>query len=133
MPSFSPRFCRPLEDENDAEDGGCYLWYFTLTQHNRAPTHKECTDERCLWVDQFCLQCRQWEKGCAPAGKCKITPRNLFVLKHFNRHQGTDIDMFGLPSSELPRWIALRLDTLVAETEKQKLAREARLFNKEDR
>lgn len=41
--------------------------------------------------------------------------------------------MFGLPSSELPRWIALRLDTLVAETEKQKLAREARLFNKEDR
>lgn len=41
--------------------------------------------------------------------------------------------MFGLPSSGLPRWVALRLDALVAETERQKLAREARLFNKEER
>jgi len=78
-------------------------------------------------VECFCKDCVEWDKGCSPAGKPKVTARNRYVLNHFVRSQEANIDMFGLPSIHLPRWIAARLDFLLDEIARcKRLAAEQR-------
>lgn len=107
------------------------MWHDTLKSQNRAPTHEECAKERCMWVEFFCVDCVEWERGCAPAGKPKVTPQNRYVLNHFVRSQETGIDMFGLPSIHLPRWIGVRLDCLLDEIARCKRLAAERLKDKE--
>ena len=101
-----PSSCSPRkEDATGAFLGGCPIW------EDKKPTHEECKafagkGNACMFIDTFCRHCEQWNKGCNPAGKPKITARNRYLIKMYQAIEATKTPLSQKHGvMELPQWL----------------------------
>ena len=90
---------------------GCPVWH----DPKRPPTHDECAaNTGCDWIRFFCQNCKQWEKGCAPATKPKHSARTRFLWNNYalakELHMPISIKM-GI--REMPAWVARGLRQVI--------------------
>ena len=99
--------CKPREEDSAGNlISGCPIWM----DANNPPKHEDCKKMfekgACFYVEFFCQNCKQWEKGCNPAGKPKLSARTRYLLRQYSAMRTTNMPFSSkIGSRETPAWI----------------------------